>query len=82
MKKYARYPYVVVPGPGMYGPGKVNVLTRHRTPQAATKEAARRTRRLRKAMLPQQTSGYFYAAQSSNDYFWADMPLANLENYR
>ena len=74
MDRYEGYPYVVVPGPGMYGDGLVNVVSRHRTFEAAAKAAERRTRRLREVWAPRRVSGYYYVAKYDGDRFWADRP--------
>ena len=79
MRRNERYPYVVVPSPGMYGDGQVAIVSRHATRKAAERAASRETQRLQRAMERHGgSSGYYYAAEHARDTFWADTPPAGL----
>ena len=80
MDRYEKYPYVVVPSQGMYGDGRVNVISRHATFEAAAKAAEKWTRELKEAWRQYGGhSGFYYVAKYDGDRFWADQPPAHID---
>lgn len=67
--------FSVIPGPGMYGQGKVKVCSRHKTAEAANKAAEKATMEYREAMAKHGgTSGCFLAVEFEGSEFWSDCP--------
>ena len=68
----SRYPFAVVPSPGMYG-SKGQILSHHMTAEAAKKAAEKATQKYRESMAKHGgTSGSYYAAEFEGDWFYSD----------